>query len=152
MIDINNIKVNRWYEYYADRISYLDILYAIKIMWVLDGELILSASPSWIWKKYQNSTWLFQIKLVTLSHQSYNMIHYIYTVLNCYSQNYVVKNGSYSYSCSFVVLGLNVTHTFGMSIFLSKANCLSPPSPCMTTSLIIPNLWSVFLKCFSCTL
>lgn len=124
MIDIYNSKVNRWYEYYADRISYLDILYAIKIMWVLDGELILSASPSWIWKKYQNSTWLFQIKLVTLSHQSYIMIHYIYTVLNCYSQNYVVKNGSYSYSCSFVVLGLNVTHTFGMSFPGSIYMCI----------------------------
>lgn len=42
MIDINNIEVNRWYEYHADRISYLDILYRIKVMWVLDGELILS--------------------------------------------------------------------------------------------------------------
>lgn len=32
MIDINNIEVNRWYEYHADRISYLDILYRIKVM------------------------------------------------------------------------------------------------------------------------
>ena len=122
MIDIYNSKVNRWYEYYADRISYLDILYAIKIMWVLDGELILSASPSWIWKKYQNSTWLFQIKLVTLSHQSYNMIHYIYTVLNCYSQNYVVKNGSYSYSCSFVVFFFLCKRFLGYFWFISFIN------------------------------
>lgn len=42
MIDINNMEVNRWYEYYADKISYLDILHVIKVMWVLYGELIPS--------------------------------------------------------------------------------------------------------------